>query len=95
MAHWVVVMRYGYGDQYRVEEAARFEGTLEQARAHLYEIACTHRPRAGLRQQSREVFRIGDGDAYYANIEGLMSTYRVLYQLAEQVWNSPAPTPWQ
>ncbi|TXS53954.1 hypothetical protein EAO75_07500 [Streptomyces sp. uw30] len=96
MPRWVVVVQSGSGEQYRCEEAARFEGTLEQARARLYEIACTHKHRGGLRQQRREVFRVGAGDAYYAHVEGLMSTHRVLFQLAEQVWSTdPEPNPWQ
>jgi hypothetical protein len=74
------------------EEVARFEGTREQARARLYEIACTHRPRSGLRQKRREVYRIGDGDAYYAYIKGMVSTFGVTYQLAELVWSTePGP----
>ncbi|MFF4252853.1 hypothetical protein ACFY1L_16740 [Streptomyces sp. NPDC001663] len=96
MARWVVVVQFGYGDQYKVDEAAHFDGTPEQARARLYEIACTHRPRMGLRQQRRQVYRIGDGDAYYANIEGVMSTLRVLYRLAELAWSTdPVPEPRQ
>lgn len=39
VAQWGVVVQSGYGDQYRCEEAARFEGTLEQVRARLYEVA--------------------------------------------------------
>ncbi|MEU0967207.1 hypothetical protein ABZ357_17885 [Streptomyces sp. NPDC005917] len=88
MARWVVVVQFGYGDQYKVEEAARFEATPEQARATLYEFACTHRPRMGLRQQRRDVYRMGDGDAYYVHIEGMMSTHRVLYRLAELAWST-------
>ncbi|MFF5016059.1 hypothetical protein [Streptomyces sp. NPDC001165] len=96
MAHWVVLAQFGHGDEYRSDEAARFEGTLEEARARLYELACTHRPRHGLRQQRRAVYRIGDGDAHYADIEGLVSTFRVIYRLAELVWSSdPVPPPWQ
>ncbi|WP_308310938.1 hypothetical protein [Streptomyces sp. GbtcB6] len=90
VARWVVVMQFGYGNQYRVEEVTRFESTPEQARATLYEIACTHRPRPSLRQQHREVFRVGDGDAYYVHIAGMMSTYRVLYRLAELAWSTGA-----
>ncbi|MFI8242294.1 hypothetical protein ACIF83_34365 [Streptomyces sp. NPDC085866] len=51
MAHWVVLAQFGHGDQYRSEEAARFECTPDEARARLYELACTHRPRHGLRQK--------------------------------------------
>ncbi|MFJ3773343.1 hypothetical protein ACIPX0_16755 [Streptomyces sp. NPDC090075] len=88
MARWVVVVQFGHGEQYKVEEVVRFEATPEQARASLYEIACTHRPRMGLRQQRREVFRTGDGDAYYVHIDGMMSTHRVFYRLAELAWTS-------
>ena len=99
MARWVVVVQSGAegGTDYGCEEVARFEGTQEQARARLFEIACTHRPRPGLRQKLREVFRVGDGDAYYARIKGMMSTFSVTYQLAEQVWSSdPEPkNPWR
>ncbi|MFF7474346.1 hypothetical protein [Streptomyces sp. NPDC008092] len=92
MARWVVVAQFGNGDFYKVEEVTRFESTPEQARATLYEVACTHRPRAGLRQQRREVFRVGDGDVYYVHIDGWMSTHRVFYRLAELAWSSgPAP----
>ncbi|MFJ9559546.1 hypothetical protein ACIRQQ_05820 [Streptomyces fuscichromogenes] len=90
MARWVVVVQFGNGEYYRVEEVTRFEGTPEQARATLYEVACTHRPRAGLRQQRREVFRVGNGDAYYVHIDGRMSTHRVFYQLAELTWSTGA-----
>ncbi|MFI6013769.1 hypothetical protein ACIBAG_34025 [Streptomyces sp. NPDC051243] len=42
------------------------------------------------------MFRVGAGDAYYAQIEGLVSTHRVMFQLAERVWSSdPEPDPWQ
>lgn len=42
------------------------------------------------------MFRVGAGDAYYAHIEGLVSTHRVMFQLAERVWSSdPEPNPWQ
>lgn len=96
MPHWTVLAQFDHGDQYRSDEAARFEGTLEEARARLYELACTHRPRPGLRQKRRDVYRIGDGDAYYANIEGMVSTFHVIYRLAELVWSSdPVPPPWQ
>ncbi|MGW6908614.1 hypothetical protein [Streptomyces sp. NPDC054940] len=96
MAQWVVVVQSGHGDQYRCEEAARFQGTLEQARALLYEVACTHKPGFALRQRRREVFRVGAGDAYYAHIEGAVSTQRVMFQLAERVWSTdPEPSPWQ
>ncbi|MFD5013653.1 hypothetical protein [Streptomyces chartreusis] len=88
MAQWAVVVQSGYGDQYQCDEAARFEGTPEQARARLYEIACTYKHRSGLRQKHREVFRVGDGDAYYAVVEGMMTTHRVLFQLAERVWST-------
>ncbi|MER6077203.1 hypothetical protein [Streptomyces sp. NPDC001833] len=92
MARWVVVVQFGNGEYYRVEEVTRFESTPEQARATLYEVACTHRPRTGLRQQRREVFRVGDGDEYYVHIDGMMSTHRVFYRLAELAWSSgPAP----
>jgi hypothetical protein len=96
MARWVVLVQAGYGDEYTLDEVEHIEDTLERARARLYEIACTHRPRSRLRQQSRQVYRIGDGDAYYATIEGKMSTHRVLYRLAELVWSvDPEPKPWQ
>ncbi|GLP63421.1 MULTISPECIES: hypothetical protein [unclassified Streptomyces] len=99
MARWVVVVQSGAegGSDYSCEEVVRFEDTLEQARARLYEIACTQRPRAGLRQKHREVFRIGEGDAYYVRIQGRMSTFAVTYHLAEQVWSSdPEPkNPWR
>ncbi|MEU9347326.1 hypothetical protein AB0D74_39605 [Streptomyces sp. NPDC048278] len=88
MARWVVVVQFGNGEYYKVEEVTRFESTPEQARATLYEVACTHRPRAGLRQQRREVFRMRDGDEYYVNIGGMMSTYRVFYRLAELAWST-------
>ncbi|MEU6198910.1 hypothetical protein [Streptomyces sp. NPDC047061] len=88
----MVVVQFGNGDYYKVEEVTRFESTREQARATLYEVACTHRHRAGLRQQRREVFRVGDGDAYYVHIDGMMSTHRVFYRLAELAWSTgPAP----
>ncbi|MFF1305078.1 hypothetical protein [Streptomyces sp. NPDC058307] len=94
MARWVVLVQASTegGIEDASEEAARFEGTQEQARARLYEIACTHRPRSGLRQKRREVYRIGDGDTYYACIKGVVSTFRVTYQLAELVW-STGPEP--
>ncbi|MEV7980426.1 hypothetical protein [Streptomyces sp. NPDC086519] len=93
MARWVVVVQFGNGEYYRVEEVTRFESTLEQARATLYEVACTHRPRTGLRQQRREVFRMEDGDAYYVHIAGMVSTHRVFYRLAELAWSTgAAPT---
>ncbi|MDN3021277.1 hypothetical protein [Streptomyces sp. S.PB5] len=96
MARWVVVVQAGLGESYDIDEAEHFEGTLEQARARLYELACTHRPRFGLRQRSRQVYRIGDGDAYYAKIEGAMSTHRVLYRLAELAWSTDSePNPCQ
>ncbi|MHC3474374.1 hypothetical protein ACYF6T_37530 [Streptomyces sp. 7R007] len=92
----MVLVQYGYGEQYKVDEVAHFEDTPERARARLYEIACTHRPRASLRQQSREVYRFGDGDAYYARIQGMVSTLRVVYRLAELAWSSdPVSRPWQ
>ncbi|MFF4316308.1 hypothetical protein ACWDFR_21170 [Streptomyces sp. 900105755] len=92
MARWVVVVQFGTGEHYRVDEVTRFESTPEQARATLYEVACTHLPRPGLRQQRREVFRMGDEDAYYVHINGWMSTWRVFYRLAELAWSSgPAP----
>ncbi|MDC0772286.1 hypothetical protein [Streptomyces sp. HD] len=93
MAQWVVLVQSGSGEQYRCEEAARFEGTLEQARALLYEVACTHKPRSGLRQRSREVFRVGDGDTYYARIEGRMTSHRVIFQLARRVWSTDPEAP--
>jgi len=94
MASWVVVVQFGNEgvDDYSCEEAARFEGTREEARARLYELACTHRPRKGLREQHRDVYRIGDGDAYYAKIKGMVCTFVVMFQLAELVW-STAPAP--
>ncbi|MEV7073056.1 hypothetical protein [Streptomyces sp. NPDC093990] len=90
MGRWVVVLQSdtGSGSDYVCEEVARFEGTREQARARLYELACTHRPRPRLRQKRRDVHRIGDGDAYYARIEGRVLTFAVIYQLAELVWST-------
>ncbi|MCT9082709.1 hypothetical protein [Streptomyces fulvoviolaceus] len=88
MGRWVVVVDRSFGDHHDVDEVDHFEGTREEARARLYEIACTHRPRLGLRQQRRQVYRIGDGDAYYVSIEGLMSTQRVVYRLAELAWST-------
>lgn len=42
------------------------------------------------------MFRVGDGDAYYAHIEGLMTTHRVMFQPAQRVWSTdPEPPPWQ
>jgi len=96
MARWVVLVQYGYGEQYKVDEVAQFEDTPDQALASLYEIACTHRPRASLRQQSSQVYRIGDGDGYYAHIQGMVSTLRVLYRLGELAWSTdPVSKPWQ
>ncbi|MEV5956025.1 hypothetical protein AB0M11_20005 [Streptomyces sp. NPDC051987] len=90
MARWVVVVQFGNAEYYKVEEVTRFEATPEQARATLYEVACTHRPRAGLRQQRREVFRMEGGDAYYVHIGGMVSTHRVFYRLAELAWSTDA-----
>jgi len=95
MQRWVVVVDRHFGDRYDVEEVAHFEGTQEEARARLYEIACTHRPGVGLRQKRRQVYRMGDGDAYYASIEGMVSTHRVVYRLAELAWSThPESWPW-
>ena len=96
MPRWVVVVQTGYGESYALDEVEHLEDTLERARAKLYEIACTHRPSSRLRQKSRQVYRIGDGDAYYATIEGRMSKHRVLYRLAELAWSTDTePNPWQ
>lgn len=95
MQRWVVVVDRHFGDRYDVEEVAHFEGTQEEARARLYEIACTHRPGVGLRQKRRQVYRMGDGDAFYASIEGMVSTHRVVYRLAELAWSThPESWPW-
>ncbi|CAM5474756.1 MULTISPECIES: hypothetical protein [Streptomyces] len=96
MAQWVVVVQSGYGEQYMCEEAARFQGTREEARARLYEIACTYKHRSGLRQKHREVFRLDEGDGYYAVVQGRMTTHRVLFRLAERVWSTdPEPKTWE
>ncbi|MFK4102605.1 hypothetical protein ACI2L1_21470 [Streptomyces sp. NPDC019531] len=90
MGHWVVVVQAstrGY-DDYSCNEVERFDDTPERARARLYEIACTHLPRRSLRQQRRDVFRTGDGDAYYVSIKGKVSTFAVTYRLAELVWST-------
>ncbi|MDH6548241.1 hypothetical protein [Streptomyces sp. SAI-041] len=90
MAHWVVIVQFGNDgvDDNVCEEVTRFEDTGDRARARLYEIACTHLPRKALRQQAREVYRIGDGDAYYTRIKGRVSTFLVTYRLAELVWST-------
>ncbi|MFF7287290.1 hypothetical protein [Streptomyces griseorubiginosus] len=95
MGRWVVVVDRAVGTQNDVDEVAHFEGTQDEARARLYELACTHRPSAGLRQKSRQVYRIGDGDAYYVNVEGAISTHRLVYRLAELAWSThPESWPW-
>ena len=95
MARWVVLVDRSQRDHHDVDEVAHFEGTREEARARLYEIACTHRPGVGLRQKRRQVYRIGDGDAYYATIEGMMGTFRVVYRLGELEWSThPESWPW-
>ncbi|MEU5313393.1 hypothetical protein [Streptomyces sp. NPDC021562] len=95
MGRWVVVVDRTTGNHYDVEEVAHFEGTREEARARLYEIACTHRPGVVLRQKRRQVYRMGDGDMYYAAIEGAMSTHHVMYRLAELAWSThPESWPW-
>ncbi|NEA97517.1 hypothetical protein [Streptomyces sp. SID13726] len=90
MAHWVVIVQYGNEgvDDFSCEEVTRFEDTGDGARARLYELACTHPPRKGLRQQGREVYRIGDGDAYYARIKGKVCTFVATYRLAELAWST-------
>ncbi|MET7476647.1 hypothetical protein ABZT17_20050 [Streptomyces sp. NPDC005648] len=88
MGRWVVVVDRHLGNQYDLNEVARFEGTVEEARARLYEIACNHRPGVALRQKRRQVYRVGDGESYYVSIEGVMSTQRVVYRLAELVWGT-------
>ncbi|MFC8366045.1 hypothetical protein ACFUIY_40030 [Streptomyces griseorubiginosus] len=93
MGRWVVVVDRAVGTQNDVDEVAHFEGTRDEARARLYELACTHRPSAGLRQKRRQVYRIGDGDAYYVNVEGAISTHRLVYRLAELAW-STHPESW-
>lgn len=95
MGRWVVVIDRGIGNMQDVEEVAHVEGTRDEARARLYELACTHAPSRGLRQKRRQVYRIGDGDAYYVNVEGLMSSHRVMYRLAELAWSThPESWPW-
>ncbi|KUM85797.1 MULTISPECIES: hypothetical protein [Streptomyces] len=95
MGRWVVLVDRSHGDQQDVDEVAHFEGTREEARARLYELACTHRPGLTLRQKRRHVYRIGDGDAYYAHIEGVLSTHCVVYRLGELAWSThPESWPW-
>lgn len=95
MGRWVVVVDRGIGNQNDLDEVAHFEGNRDDARARLYEIARTHRPAVGLRQKRRQVYRIGDGDAYYVNVEGALSTHRVMYRLAELEWSThPESWPW-
>ncbi|MFJ9908533.1 hypothetical protein ACIRVK_37705 [Streptomyces sp. NPDC101152] len=95
MGRWVVVVDRSIGNQNDLDEVAHFEGNRDEARARLYEIARTHRPAVGLRQKRRQVYRIGDGDAYYVNVEGAMSTHRVMYRLAELEWSThPESWPW-
>ncbi|MEU1275043.1 hypothetical protein [Streptomyces sp. NPDC005799] len=95
MGRWVVVVDRSIGNQHDIDEVAHFEGTRDEARARLYEIACTHRPGVGLRQKRRQVYRIGEGDAYYVNVEGAMTTHRVMYRLAELAWSThPESWPW-
>ncbi|NNN32805.1 hypothetical protein HLK59_21045 [Streptomyces sp. S3(2020)] len=96
MPRWVVVVQSGYGESYSLDEVEHIEDTLERARARLYELACTHRPRTGLRQKSRKVYRIGDGYEYFVTVEGKISTHHVLYRLAELAWSTDTePNPWQ
>ncbi|MFJ4204317.1 hypothetical protein ACIP2Y_32435 [Streptomyces sviceus] len=95
MERWVILVDRSLGDHHDLDEVAHFEGTREEARARLYEIACTHRPGITLRQQRRHVYRIGDGDAYYARIEGMMATHHVVYRLGELAWSThPESWPW-
>ncbi|MGC0337380.1 hypothetical protein [Streptomyces sp. SLBN-8D4] len=95
MERWVVLIDRGAGNHQDVDEVAHFECTREEARARLYEIACTHRPGVGLRQKRRQVYRIGDGDAYYVSIEGALSTSRVVYRLGALAWSThPESWPW-
>ncbi|MER6290831.1 hypothetical protein [Streptomyces sviceus] len=95
MGRWVILIDRGVGESYDLDEVTHFEGTREEARARLYELACTHRPGVTLRQKRRQVYRIGDGDAYYARIEGMLSTVRVVYRLGELAWSThPESWPW-
>ncbi|MFF4035524.1 hypothetical protein ACFYZ2_38290 [Streptomyces sviceus] len=91
----MILIDRGVGEGYDLDEVTHFEGTREEARARLYELACTHRPSIALRQKRRQVYRIGDRDAYYARIEGMMSTVRVVYRLGELAWSThPESWPW-
>ncbi|WP_328751003.1 hypothetical protein OHT57_36385 [Streptomyces sp. NBC_00285] len=95
MGRWVILVDRSMGNHRDVDEVAHFEGTRDEARARLYELACTHRPGGGRRQKRRQVYRIGDGDAYYVSIEALMATIRVEYRLGELAWSThPESWPW-
>jgi hypothetical protein len=95
MGRWVILVDRSHGNHHDVDEVAHFEGTRDEARARLYEIACTHRPGVALRQKRRQVYRIGDGDAYYANVEGVTASFSVVYRLGELAWSThPESWPW-
>ncbi|MEV3859788.1 hypothetical protein AB0J38_36475 [Streptomyces sp. NPDC050095] len=86
-AYWAITVAYDSGEYHFFEVLQRFRAPGETARQRLYEVACAHRHKAGLRERSRRVYRQG-ADAYYVRIEGRMSAHDLRFHLAELVWDS-------
>lgn len=93
VAQWVITAQTVGSETYRFKTVKTLDGTREEAEVALGEVASTYLPDTLSRAKRRQVFRYADGHSYYVRISGKLSTHKLLFQVAELVWDTDWPEP--
>ncbi|WP_322870685.1 hypothetical protein [Streptomyces goshikiensis] len=89
MAQWVITAENHDSEIHRFQTVKKFEGTREEAQAQLRAVAESgHVAGVPYSPKRRMVFRYGGEDAYYVRVYGKLSRTRVVFRLAELVFDT-------
>ncbi|MFG2712512.1 hypothetical protein ACGFX2_18450 [Streptomyces goshikiensis] len=89
MAQWVITAENYDSELHAFQTVKQFVGTREEAQAQLRAVAESgHVAGIPYAPKRRMAFRYGGGDAYYVRVYGKLSRTRVVFRLAELVFDT-------
>ena len=91
MGSWGVIAHSYSGDYHQTEIIGETNGTKDQASRTLSTVVHTYRPRPGIIEKWRRVYRLADGESYFVLIKGMSSLWNCTLQVAELVSDSTNP----
>ncbi|MFD3552787.1 hypothetical protein [Streptomyces goshikiensis] len=89
MAQWVITAENHDSEMHAFQTVKQFVGTREEAQAQLRAVAESgHVAGIPYSPKRRMVFRYGGEDAYYVRVYSRISRTRVVFRLAELVFDT-------